>query len=87
LGSYLNRTFGAPDININITGTINAADIQNQMQNRIGIIMFRVAGWDDAVGHFDMWNGSNAKNASYFKPKNGTLTGVSIWFLDKQSQR
>jgi hypothetical protein len=70
LGSYLNRTFGAPDININITGTINAADIQNQMQNRIGIIMFRVAGWDDAVGHFD-----------------GTLTGVSIWFLDKQSQR
>lgn len=33
-----------------------------------GVIAFVVKGWDDATGHFDIWDGSSCKyKCDYFK--------------------
>lgn len=31
-----------------------------------GLICFRVDGWADATGHFDLWNGASPRHAEYF---------------------
>lgn len=31
-----------------------------------GVICFRVKGWSDATGHFDIWDGSSARHSEYF---------------------
>lgn len=53
-----------------ITGTDRAAFAGKQ-----GVIMFDVAGWSDATGHFDLWNGSSARHADYF----GKAKAVYLW--------
>ena len=84
LNSYLNRTFGPPDLTINSTN-LRKNDIRKIIQNETGIIFFRVSGWDDAVGHFDMWNGHSVKNSEYFNPSgNASLYEIDLWFLDGQ---
>jgi RHS repeat-associated protein len=81
LGPYMSRTLGAPDETIPVTRTTTGADIERQLQGKAGIILFRVSGWDDAVGHADMWNGTKVKNSGYFNQSG--LTSVSIWYLDR----
>jgi len=87
LKPYILREFGKPDISIPVTSNLNSNDIQSLLQGRVGIILFTVSGWNNAVGHFDLWNGTTVKNASYFNPSNAKLIRVDLWFLDKQIQK
>jgi len=54
---YLVGKYGKPDV----TGTTAA-----EFSGKKGIIMFDVQGWSDATGHFDLWDGSQARNHEYF---------------------
>jgi hypothetical protein len=54
---FLTGKYGAPDV----SGTT-----QEAFNGKKGIIMFDVQGWSDATGHFDLWNGSHARNSEYF---------------------
>ncbi|SMF01481.1 T6SS effector amidase Tae4 family protein [Pseudobacteriovorax antillogorgiicola] len=42
---------------------------------RKGIILFDREGWNDANGHFDIWNGSSAKYSDYTSES----TNVFVW--------
>jgi hypothetical protein len=80
----LNRTFGPPDLTIN-SKNLRENDIRKIIQNETGIILFKVSGWSNAVGHFDMWNGYSVKNSEYFTPSgNASLYEIDLWFLDGQ---
>ena len=49
------------------------------------LFFFRVSGWNDAAGHFDIWNGHSVKNSEYFNPSgNASLYEIDLWFLDGQ---
>lgn len=57
--AYLVHELKAPDV----SGT---AQSKHDFEGHTGIIMFDVAGWSDATGHIDVWNGSATKHAEYW---------------------
>ena len=57
--AYLRAEVGAP------TTTV-ASPKQSHFAGQRGIICFEVSGWNDATGHFDLWDGSSAAHAEYF---------------------
>lgn len=73
---YLEEQFGGYPIRGNI-----AADFAG----RKGIIIFEVAGWDNATGHVDLWNGTGCENHCYFQsdlgPADGEVTMTSATLL------
>jgi hypothetical protein len=68
LAEYMTNTYGAPDVN----GTIKSSfkDLQ-------GIIQFEVNGWNDATGHFTIWDGNNVGHGDYFEQSHG----IHLWIL------
>lgn len=65
LSAFLKRHFGRGDLeHIPAGSTFQArkADVQANVLNKIsgkkGIVVFEVAGWSNASGHFTLWNGS-----------------------------
>lgn len=48
---------------------------QSAFADRQGLICFEVAAWEDATGHFDMWDGSRAVAGAYFEQSHQ----VAIW--------
>ncbi len=40
-----------------------------------GIVCFRVKGWSDATGHFDLWDGARPRHAEYF----ASASAVMLW--------
>ncbi|WP_165836463.1 T6SS effector amidase Tae4 family protein [Taibaiella soli] len=65
---------------------------KNDFINRQGIIAFGVSGWEDATGHFSLWDGHNVLyqgGHEYFglptyNPLNGHiyLTDVMLWICE-----
>ena len=66
---YLDKKYKKADI----SGTSRTA-----FEGKKGIIMFDVQGWSDATGHFDLWNGSNARYSEYFDK----ASTIYLWTID-----
>ena len=53
-----------------LEGRYKRADVQGSGRGDVagkqGVIMFDVDGWNDATGHFDLWNGSECAGSEYF---------------------
>ena len=64
--AYLETRFKPADIK----GTTKA-----DVAGASGIIMFDVAGWSDATGHFDLWDGGECRGSEYFDK----ASGVYLW--------
>ncbi len=64
---YLEATYGEPSFHA--TGP----EAHLHAKNKRGVIMFDVRGWNDATGHFDIWNGSKARHDEYFKRASAVL--------------
>lgn len=43
-----------------------AAGLRRAVAGKPGVILFVVRGWNDATGHFDLWDGSQVKGHEYF---------------------
>lgn len=66
--AYLVHELAAPDV----SGTAASKSDFDGLQ---GVMMFDVAGWSDATGHFDAWNGSATKYAEYW----ALAKAVHLW--------
>lgn len=64
---YLEATFGPPRLHASGSESFMA------VSNKRGIIMFDVRGWNDASGHFDVWNGKKARHKGYFADAHAVL--------------
>ena len=64
--SYLEAKFGGPKLHVSGPEAFLAAT------NKRGIIMFEVR-WRDATGHFDMWNGKQARLKAHFSEARSVL--------------
>jgi Type VI secretion system (T6SS), amidase effector protein 4 len=67
---YMLATYGAPTIRaVGRTKNSDGVVVDTNpatFAGRQGIIMFDVGVWDDATGHFDLWNGTQAAHDAYF---------------------
>lgn len=76
LAAYLRARYGAPTVTL--TGTSD--EMRNGLTNQRGVIRFDVAGWSDATGHLDLWDGTTCSHHCYFDPGPGVTTKrVELW--------
>lgn len=54
-----------------VTGTS-----EREFQGHKGVIMFDVAGWSDATGHFDVWDGTQTRYAEYWRLAKAVLLWI-----------
>jgi len=66
---WLEHEFKAPDVR----GTT-----RSEFEGKRGVMMFDVAGWSDATGHLDVWDGTRAKHAEYWEQ----AKGVYLWICE-----
>ncbi len=78
-GKFLNRKYGMPDLVHEYED--NGGPIPESFRGRSGVIAFDVRGWNDATGHFDLWNGEDCAHKGYF---NRTWR-VSLWDAPKHT--
>jgi hypothetical protein len=45
-------------------GSLDREGFIRRTGGRKGVIMFNVKGWDDATGHFDLWDGGDMVSTS-----------------------
>lgn len=57
---YLESRYGKPSFQA------SGPEASLHANGKPGIIMFDVAGWTSATGHFDIWNGHEARYGSFF---------------------
>lgn len=61
MNKYMTAHFGA-----STHTSLGGADGRTAVAGKRGIIMFDVQGWNDATGHFDLWNGVGPRYSEYF---------------------
>ncbi len=59
--NYMLKKYGKPQVWARRQDNPRAA-----VWGKKGIILFVVKGWDDATGHFDLWDGQKAAHQEYF---------------------
>lgn len=64
---YLEQEFKRADV----TGTSEQA-----FQGHKGVILFDVAGWSDATGHIDVWDGTQTRYAEYWRLAKAVLLWI-----------
>lgn len=63
--TYMTKEYGAPKlVSVGLAGSRQPA--QQHFPVRGGIIAFEVAGWSNATGHFDLWDGLKCIHEAYF---------------------
>ncbi len=67
---YMLKKYGKPQIWAKKTDNPRTA-----VWGKKGIILFVVKGWDNATGHFDLWDGEKAAHEDYFDQ----ATDVFLW--------
>ena len=67
LRRYLEQEFKPADV----TGTS-----EREFQGHKGVIMFDVAGWSNATGHFDVWDGAQTRYAEYWSLAKAVLLWI-----------
>lgn len=64
---YMRATYGAPRLHVKTPdGGDGFDDIPSALAGKKGIISFDVRVWDDATGHFDLWDGKECAHKCYF---------------------
>lgn len=71
---YMTREYGPPAISAHAPQDTGPVDRKPFFGKR-GIIAFRVKGWSNATGHFDLWDGTRCVHEDYF----GKANHVSLW--------
>lgn len=71
---YMTSNLGPPDVMANAAGANGPTD-RTHFAGKRGIIAFCVAGWSNATGHFDLWDGTRCVHEDYFDKANQ----VSLW--------
>lgn len=66
LSKYLEKTLKTPEFSVSLKKAKLGEEKEplsteqwEVLRNMKGIIMFNVSGWDDATGHFTLWDGSH----------------------------
>lgn len=76
--TYLEQTFGKPDKTVKSPKPSDFTGMK-------GIIVVKGHGWNNAVGHVTLWNGTTCSDTCHLMadPDNGTFTPdtASIWVL------
>jgi hypothetical protein len=72
---FMDKRFGNALIDVNKERFTDS--IKDSLGRLKGVIMFRVAGWSDATGHMDLWNGEECATESYFDKANAIKLWVS----------
>ncbi len=62
---FMRSAYGPPSLSHSEPGGVVGA-VPASFQGAKGVISFDVADWNDATGHFDLWNGSAPAHAEYF---------------------
>ena len=70
---YMRRTYGAPAVEVD--GPSRGPTERSAFTGKRGIIEFKVTGWTDATGHFDLWDGRRCIHQDYFDK----ASRVSLW--------
>ena len=63
--TYLRAIYGAPAVSHTYTG--EGGPPPDAIAGKQGLICFDVTGWNDATGHFDLWDGERCVNHGYFE--------------------
>lgn len=71
--AFLRKRYGTPIISAK-KGQFTTA-IKDALTRYKGIILFKVDEWDDAAGHFDIWNGIECGTNCYFDE----ATAIDLW--------
>jgi hypothetical protein len=58
-----------------LTAHVRPPDVEGDVAGHKGVIMFKVDIWNDATGHFDLWNGSECAHKAYFSE----ASAVYLW--------
>jgi hypothetical protein len=76
---YLTEKYGKPDLEMKKTGMEDSPAVEKALQNRHGILFFKVDIWNDASGHMTLWNGKACADNPYFREANK----VALWEVKK----
>ena len=70
---YMRFTYGEPVVDVG--GAATGPTARTSFTGKRGIIEFKVAGWTNATGHFDLWDGLRCVHEDYFDK----ASRVSLW--------
>ncbi len=70
---YMRHEFGPPQVEA--SGPESGPTPRTAFVLKRGVMAFRVKGWSNATGHFDLWDGLNCVHEDYFQRANH----VSLW--------
>jgi|GEM_PF-851628 len=70
LASYLLQKYGRPQI-----WAKKGDNLRQKVYGKKGIILFVVKSWDNATGHFDLWDGEKPAHEEYFNK----ASDVFLW--------
>jgi hypothetical protein len=76
LTKYLRGTYGKPHFTHRYDDPSDGT-IPPSFKGAQGIISFKVSGWTDATGHFDLWDGQHCIHTSYFHK----ASAVYLWLV------
>jgi hypothetical protein len=62
MANYLLKKYGRPQI----WAKKGRDNLRQKVYGKKGVVLFVVKGWDDATGHFDLWDGRQAAHEDYF---------------------
>lgn len=68
---YMQQMYGPPQIKHEYDPP--GGEPPPEIMGKQGIICFNVTGWNDATGHFDLWNGSECRHHGYFERASSVL--------------
>lgn len=71
--AYMRRNYGPPALEVQ--GQPRGPTDRSAFRGKRGIIEFKVTGWSNATGHFDLWDGIRCIHQDYFEK----ASRVSLW--------
>lgn len=71
---YMGQEYGPPQVEASGSKDIGPTS-RTPFAGKRGVIAFRVKGWSNATGHFDLWDGARCIHEDYFARANH----VALW--------
>ncbi len=77
--TYLTQRWGKPDLIMQYPPSGGGA-----VSNQKGVILFEIAGWQDAAGHATLWSGTGCYDHCYFNEPGATYktNNAHFWRLE-----
>jgi hypothetical protein len=76
---YFSEKYGKPDLELSKTGESDDPSVQAALKGKKGILFFKVNIWNDAQGHFTLWDGEKCADNGYFRE----AVKVALWKVAK----